>query len=152
MYIHSTNNLSNSIIPHFQFNVNIFQNTVSYIDSRRACPCLRHHRQRNLRRYLLDNDNTLTQKAPLCKGGWQKSLIFDWGIVMFRYATIPPSFALQKPPTFTQGRLEKGLTERASLFYVLSKLCIQSAFRKYIRKTILLSAQVIGYAQDTVVS
>ena len=24
-----------------------------------------------------------TQKAPLCKGGWQKSLIFDWGIVMF---------------------------------------------------------------------
>ena len=20
-------------------------------------------------------------KAPLCKGGWQKSLIFDWGIV-----------------------------------------------------------------------
>ena len=21
-------------------------------------------------------------KAPLCKGGWQKSLIFDWGIVV----------------------------------------------------------------------
>ena len=21
------------------------------------------------------------QKAPLCKGGWQKSLIFDWGIL-----------------------------------------------------------------------
>ena len=30
-------------------------------------------------------------KAPLCKGGWQKSLISDWGIVLCRYATIPPS-------------------------------------------------------------
>ena len=27
-------------------------------------------------------------KAPLCKGGCRKSLIFDWGIVVF---TIPPS-------------------------------------------------------------
>ena len=24
-------------------------------------------------------------KAPLCKGGWQKSLIFDWGIVWSGY-------------------------------------------------------------------
>ena len=31
------------------------------------------------------------QKAPLCKGGWQKSLIFDWGIVSNRYRSIPPS-------------------------------------------------------------
>ena len=30
-------------------------------------------------------------KAPLCKGGWQKSLISDWGIVLCRYLTIPPS-------------------------------------------------------------
>ena len=30
-------------------------------------------------------------KAPLCKWGWQKSLISDWGIVLCRYATIPPS-------------------------------------------------------------
>ena len=30
-------------------------------------------------------------KAPLCKGGWQKSLISDWGIVLYRYLTIPPS-------------------------------------------------------------
>ena len=30
-------------------------------------------------------------KAPLCKGGWQKSLISDWGIVLYRYPTIPPS-------------------------------------------------------------
>ena len=30
-------------------------------------------------------------KVPLCKGGWQKSLISDWGIVFCRYATIPPS-------------------------------------------------------------
>ena len=30
-------------------------------------------------------------KAPLCKGGWQKSLISDWGIVFCRYLTIPPS-------------------------------------------------------------
>jgi hypothetical protein len=29
--------------------------------------------------------------APLCKGGWQKSLISDWGIVLCRYLTIPPS-------------------------------------------------------------
>ena len=31
------------------------------------------------------------KKAPLRKGGWQKSLIFDWGIVTHRYITIPPS-------------------------------------------------------------
>ena len=30
-------------------------------------------------------------KAPLCKGGWQKSLISDWGIALYRYLTIPPS-------------------------------------------------------------
>ena len=30
-------------------------------------------------------------KAPLCKGGWQKSLISDRGIVLYRYLTIPPS-------------------------------------------------------------
>jgi len=30
-------------------------------------------------------------KAPLCKGGWQNSLIFGWGIVTHRYITIPPS-------------------------------------------------------------
>ena len=29
-----------------------------------------------------------TPKAPLCKGGCQKSMIFDWGIVGFR--TTPP--------------------------------------------------------------
>ena len=27
-------------------------------------------------------------KAPLCKGGWRKSLIFDWGIAVF---SIPPA-------------------------------------------------------------
>ena len=30
-------------------------------------------------------------KAPLCKGGWQKSLISDRGIVLYRCLTIPPS-------------------------------------------------------------
>ena len=30
-------------------------------------------------------------RPPLCKGGWQKSLISDWGIVLCRYLTIPPS-------------------------------------------------------------
>ena len=34
---------------------------------------------------------SVADKAPLCKGGWQKSLISDWGIVLCRYATIPPS-------------------------------------------------------------
>ena len=26
----------------------------------------------------------MEKKAPLCKGGWQKSVIFDWGIVLGR--------------------------------------------------------------------
>ena len=32
-----------------------------------------------------------TPKAPLCKGGWQKSLISDWGIVKSGNMTTPPS-------------------------------------------------------------
>ena len=32
-----------------------------------------------------------TPKAPLCKGGCQKSLISDWGIVKSRNMTTPPS-------------------------------------------------------------
>ena len=34
---------------------------------------------------------SVADKAPLCKGGWQKSLISDWGIVLYRCPTIPPS-------------------------------------------------------------
>ena len=40
-------------------------------------------------------------KAPLCKGGCQKSKIFDWGIVGF---TIPPS----KIKDFAHLPLHKG--------------------------------------------
>ena len=40
-------------------------------------------------------------KAPLCKGGCQKSKIFDWGIVDF---TIPPS----KIEDFAHLPLHKG--------------------------------------------
>ena len=44
-----------------------------------------------------------TAKAPLCKGGWQKSAIFDWGIVIF----CNPSEQNQRfcPPPLAQGRL-----------------------------------------------
>ena len=31
----------------------------------------------------IGNKKRTDKKAPLCKGGWQKSLIFDWGIVLF---------------------------------------------------------------------
>ena len=33
----------------------------------------------------------IAQKPPLCKGRWQKSLIFDGGIVRFQLLTIPQS-------------------------------------------------------------
>ena len=58
------------------------------------------------------------EKAPLCKGGWQKSLIFDWGIVMFRHTTILPSFVSQNPPPFTQVRLKKAWPS-GQAFYVI---------------------------------
>ena len=44
------------------------------------------------------------KKAPLCKGGWQKSLIFDWGIVgvgALQSLRLP----FGQPPPFAQGRL-----------------------------------------------
>ena len=37
------------------------------------------------------------KKAPLCKGGWQKSLIFDWGIVPCQTAIPPASLTLGHP-------------------------------------------------------
>ena len=43
-------------------------------------------------------------KAPLCKGGWQKSLISDWGIVFVVYYN-PSVTACAAPPPFAQGRL-----------------------------------------------
>ena len=43
-------------------------------------------------------------KAPLCKGGWQKSLISDWGIVFVdMLQSLRHGFAV--PPPFAQGRL-----------------------------------------------
>ena len=66
------------IIPHRRFNVNIFQITVSYIDSRRGfclgrwCQDVHHRRARHRLRhggecgvwnYILDNNPVLTQKA-----------------------------------------------------------------------------------------
>ena len=42
--------------------------------------------------------------APLCKGGWQKSPIFDWGIVCMRNNN-PSEPPFGGPPPFTQGRL-----------------------------------------------
>ena len=41
--------------------------------------------------YLSPLQMSQAPKAPLCKGGWQKSLISDWGIVMYRQKPIPPS-------------------------------------------------------------
>ena len=44
-------------------------------------------------------------KAPLCKGGWQKSLISDWGIVLCRYLTIPPSRLRRATSLYTREAL-----------------------------------------------
>ena len=58
----------------------------------------------------LTNKMRAAPKAPLPKGGWQKSLIFDWGIKnreilnTFRfYSVIPPVLLDAKPPPFRQG-------------------------------------------------
>ena len=47
----------------------------------------------------------LLSKAPLCKGGWQKSVIFDWGIVTYRYNTIPPSALRAATSLYTREAL-----------------------------------------------
>ena len=46
-------------------------------------------------------------KAPLCKGGCQKSLIFDWGIVKkYRYCvTIPPPRLRRATSLYTREAL-----------------------------------------------
>ena len=54
--------------------------------------------------YLSPLQMVQAPKAPLCKGGWQKSLIFDWGIVFVDILqSLRHGFAV--PPPFTQGRL-----------------------------------------------
>ena len=83
-------------------------------------------------------------KAPLPKGGWQKSLIFDWGIRMPRmrhialWAIIPPtsltlghlSFALRAAyggcamyapagAAFRQGRLFVGAIHESPGFSII---------------------------------
>ncbi len=41
----------------------------------------------------------------MCKGGWQKSSISDWGIVSLSIPYNPSVTAYAVPPPFTQGRL-----------------------------------------------
>ena len=51
----------------------------------------RVHSSDNAGSFHISFSFSAADKAPLCKGGWQKSLISDWGIGLCRYATIPPS-------------------------------------------------------------
>ena len=55
--------------------------------------------------YLSPLQMSQAPKAPLCKGGWQKSLISDWGIVSLLIPYNPSVCACAQPPPFTQGRL-----------------------------------------------
>ena len=55
----------------------------------------------------LSQTQTIEWKAPLCKGGWRRRRLGDCkiSIIVNYIRTIPPSFATQNPPPFTQGRL-----------------------------------------------
>ena len=43
------------------------------------------------------------------KGGWQKSVIFDWGIAVCRYITIPPSRLRRATSLCTREALGRGV-------------------------------------------
>ena len=66
---------------------------------------------------------SVADQAPLCKGGWQKSLISDWGIVLYRCLTIPPSRLRRATP--------RPLLSASQTFSPLtgkSTLCTREAF------------------------
>ena len=44
-------------------------------------------------------------KGAWARQGWQKSLIFDWGIVTHRYITIPPSALRAATSLYTREAL-----------------------------------------------
>ena len=64
---------------------------------------------------------TIERKAPLCKGGWRRRRLGDCKIsIIANYIrTIPPSFATQNPPPFTQGRLSLRLNI-STINYILN--------------------------------
>ena len=56
--------------------------------------------------------------APLCKGGCQKSLIFDWGIVQNQL----------RSPKFAHGRKSTPQTIPPSAYSADTSLCTREAF------------------------
>ena len=49
-------------------------------------------------------------KAPLCKGGCQKSLIFDWGIVFFFNPSVQNQKILDTSPYTGEARASRSIS------------------------------------------
>ena len=69
------------------------------------------------------------KKPPLCKGRWQKSLIFDGGIVRYLHLTIPQSFCFAKiQPPLHKGAFLLSLTvQRLRVEFFYSCRCLISS-------------------------
>ena len=55
-------------------------------------------------------------KAPLPKGGWQKSLIFDWGIVFFCNPSVQNLLILDTSPYTGEARASRSIRTLNSNF------------------------------------
>ena len=76
----------------------------------------------------------------MCKGGWQKSLIFGWGIVLlkrvflqFGQQFLPLRQPLRQPkgltPPLAQGRRMGGSAEPPQhIYHITGPICRQEAF------------------------
>ena len=74
-------------------------------------------------KFQFDGEFALHPKAPLCKGGCQKSLILDWGIVAVRQPLRSKSKILTTSPYTGEARASRSiLPDKHQFIFLLQAL------------------------------